>query len=382
MKITAQWLHHSATRRVCDALEAGGAQALFVGGCVRNSLIGAPVSDLDMCSDALPEQVSALAGAAGLKVIPTGIEHGTVTVVCEGVPFEITTFRRDDETDGRHATVSFTTDIAQDAARRDFTMNALYARPDGTVLDPLGLGIADAQARHLRFVGEPAARIAEDYLRILRYFRFYAWYADPERGADPEALAAIAHGAEGLSRVSRERIGAEMRKLLAAADPGPALAMMQASGVLAQVLPGADAKAVPVLVHLEGETGLPPLWTTRLAVLGGAEPGPLLRLSRAEVKGLADLTVAQSMGHAEAAYRYGADLAEQSVLALGAVLGQAPQPGWQGAVALGAASVFPIRAADLAGQFQGPALGQTLREREAAWIASGFTLDRAALLSR
>lgn len=380
MKLNADWLQHSATRQVCNALEFGGAQALFVGGCVRNSLIGAPVSDLDMCSDAVPDRVSELARAAGLKVIPTGIEHGTVTVVCEGIPFEITTFRSDDETNGRHAVVSFTTEIGQDAARRDFTMNALYARPDGTVLDPLGLGIADAKARHLRFVGEPAARIAEDYLRILRYFRFFAWYADPAQGAEPEALAAIAEAAEGLSRISRERIGAEMRKLLAAADPGPALAMMQASGVLAQVLPGADAKAVPVLVHLEA--GLPPNWLTRLAVLGGAAPGPLLRLSRAEVKALADLKTAQGLSPAGAAYRYGADIAAQSVLALAAVLGQAPAAGWEAAVAQGAAAVFPIRAADLAARFEGPALGQALRDREAAWIASGFALDRDALLNR
>ncbi|MFC0280619.1 CCA tRNA nucleotidyltransferase [Falsigemmobacter intermedius] len=378
MKITGDWLQAAETQKLFQVFEAEGVQLFFVGGCVRNALIGAAVADLDLCSAATPDEVTRIAGTVGLKVIPTGIEHGTVTVLVQGTPFEITTFRSDVETDGRHATVAFSKDIHEDAARRDFTMNALYADAAGEVIDPLGSGIADALARRLRFVGEPAARIAEDYLRILRYFRFSAWYADPEHGSDPEALAAISEGAEGLGAISRERIGAEMRRLLAAPDPAPALAQMQAAGVLQQVLPGADAKSVAVLVHLEAQSA--PEWLTRLVVLGGEDPGSALRLSRAEVKAAEGLTGAMGLTPAEAAYRYGAGVARQAQLALQAVMGQPLPEGLEAQIAAGAEAVFPIRAADLADRFQGPALGQALREREARFIASGFRLSREELL--
>ena len=219
----------------------------------------------------------ALAAAAGLAAVPTGIDHGTVTLLSDGQPFEVTTFRRDVETFGRHATVAFSTDIAEDAARRDFTMNALYAEPDGTLVDPLG-GLADLRARRVRFVGDPARRIAEDYLRILRFFRIHAWYGDPAGGLDPEGLAACAALQEGLDSLSRERVGAEIAKLLAARDPAPAVAAMAATGILARVLPGADPRALAPLVHLEAGAGLAPRWQRRLAALGGrrrlARPPP------------------------------------------------------------------------------------------------------------
>ncbi len=246
----APWLDDPATRAVCRALTGSGHQALFVGGCVRNALLGRPVADIDIATDATPEEVMALAGAAGLHPVPTGIAHGTVTVVAEGRPFEVTTFRRDVETFGRRAVVAYTRDIAEDAARRDFTMNALYAGPDGTVVDPLG-GLPDLLARRVRFVGDPAARIAEDYLRILRFFRIHAWYGDPASGLDADGLAACAAAQAGLARLSRERVGAETAKLLAAADPAPAVAAMAAAGILARVLPGADATPLAALVHLE-----------------------------------------------------------------------------------------------------------------------------------
>jgi len=176
-RIDEAWLTEPATQQVCRALTEGGAQALFVGGCVRNALLGAPVSDIDITTDAHPERVMALAAAAGIKAVPTGIAHGTVTLVANSIPHEVTTFRRDVETDGRRAVVAFSDSIHEDAARRDFTMNALYARPDGTVLDPLD-GLPDLQARRVRFIGDATDRIREDYLRSLRYFRFHAWYGD------------------------------------------------------------------------------------------------------------------------------------------------------------------------------------------------------------
>ena len=239
MKLTGDWIERPATQAVCRMIEQGGYQALFVGGCVRNAILGASVNDIDIATDAHPETVISLAGAAGLKPVPTGLEHGTVTVVSDHVPHEVTTFRRDVETFGRHAVVAYSEDVAEDARRRDFTMNALYARPDGTVIDPLN-GLRDLQARHVRFIDDPEQRIREDYLRILRFFRFHAWYGDPVAGLDPEGLGAVATHADRLSDLSRERVGAEIVKLLSAPDPAPSVAAMRACGVLVAVLPGSD----------------------------------------------------------------------------------------------------------------------------------------------
>ncbi|WP_126975269.1 CCA tRNA nucleotidyltransferase [Frigidibacter oleivorans] len=380
MRITADWLTAPGLVAVLDALTGAGQRALLVGGCVRNALIGAPVSDLDIATDAEPDRVIALMQAAGLKTVPTGLVHGTVTVVAGGVPHEVTTFRRDVETFGRNATVAFSTRIEDDAARRDFTMNALYAEGGGRVIDPLGTGLADLAARRLRFVGEPADRIAEDYLRILRFFRFHAWYADPAGGLDPEGLAACAAGAEGIERLSRERVGAEMLKLLAAPDPAPAVAAMRASGVLARVLPGADDRALAPLLHLEEGAAPDPL--RRLAVLGGAAPDEALRLSRAQARDLADLRAAATggQGPAELGWRLGADRARDALMARAALLEQPLPQGWQEAVARGAAAQFPLTAADLMPAFAGPALGAELKAREARWIASDLTASRDDLL--
>ena len=208
MMLAADWLAAPGSRSVMALLRAGGHGAWFVGGCVRNGLIGAPVEDIDITTDAHPDRVMALAKAAGINAVPTGIAHGTVTLIADHRPFEITTLRRDIATDGRRATVAFTDRLDQDAARRDFTMNALYATADGAVIDPTGQGLADLAARRLRFIGAPADRITEDYLRILRFFRFHAWYADPAGGIDPDGMAACAALAEGIAGLSRERIGA------------------------------------------------------------------------------------------------------------------------------------------------------------------------------
>lgn len=379
MRVTGDWLVRPETRAVCAALTGGGHRALFVGGCVRNALLGQPVADVDIATDAQPDEVEALARASGLKPVPTGIEHGTVTVVSGGLPYEVTTFRRDTETDGRHAVVVFSGDIAQDAARRDFTMNALYATPEGEVVDPLE-GLPDLLARRLRFVGDPRQRITEDFLRILRFFRFHAWYADPAGGIDAEGLAACADLADGIDRLSRERIGAEMRKLLSAQDPAPAMAAMAAAGVLRHVLPGATPEALAPLVHLEPPH--PPRWLRRLAVLGGADVPEHLRLSRAEAAALATLRngALGTEGAAELGYHHGAAAAADILLARAALIG-APLPnGWQVDAARGAAARFPVSAADLMPALSGPALGQRLAELESRWIASGFSLSRAALL--
>ena len=380
MKISGDWLTRPATQALCAALQAGGHRVLFVGGCVRNALLGELVGDLDLATDALPEKVVRLVEAAGFKAIPTGIDHGTVTVLAGGLPHEITTFRRDVQTDGRHAVVAYSTDVAQDAARRDFTMNALYADPSGEVIDPLG-GLPDLRARRLRFVGEPAQRIREDYLRILRFFRFSATYGDPALGMDAEGLAACAELADGIDGLSRERIGAEMRKLLSARDPAPALASMAASGVLRHVLSGADPRYVAPLVHLEA--GAPPHWQRRLVVLGGQDWDNALRLSRSEQGLMARLRdqVGNALSPAALGWRLGPDAGADAVLARAAVL-ESPLPDdWKADVARGAASRFPVTAADLMPALAGPALGAKLAELESRWLASDLRLSRDDLLA-
>ena len=379
MKLAGQWLNRGETQAICAMLTMAGHQALVVGGAVRNALLGMEVADVDIATDALPGAVALLAEAAGMRVVPTGIDHGTVTVVANGMPYEVTTFRRDLASDGRHAVVGFGASLAEDAARRDFTMNALYAQADGTVIDPLG-GMPDLLARRVRFVGDASARIAEDYLRILRFFRFYATHGDPDQGPDAEGLAACAANLEGLETLSRERVGAEMRKLLAASDPAPAVGAMVSCGVLGQILPGADAEALTVLVHLE--SGVPPGWMRRLVALGGDDPSAALRLSRAESRDWALLRdlIGGAEGPGEMAYRHGASLVCDALLLRGAVF-EADLPDlWQQAVAEGAAAQFPLAAADLMPGLQGPALGVRLAELEAAWIASGFSLSRADML--
>ena len=380
MKINGDWLTRPATQALCDAVLAGGYRIFFVGGCVRNAVLGEPVGDLDLATDALPEQVIRLVEAAGFKAIPTGIDHGTVTVLAGGIPHEITTFRHDVQTDGRRAVVAYSSDLAQDAARRDFTMNALYADPAGEVVDPLG-GLQDLLARRLRFVGEPAQRIREDYLRILRFFRFSATYGDPALGMDADALAACAELSDGIDSLSRERIGAEMRKLLAARDPAPALASMAASGVLQHVLTGADPRYVAPLVHVEAE--MPPRWQRRLVVLGGQDWADALRLSRSEQGLMARLRdqIGGSLSPAAWGWNLGAEAGADALLARAALL-ESPLPGqWQADVARGAASRFPVTAADLMPQLTGPALGAKLALLEDRWLASDLRLTRDDLLA-
>ena len=377
--ITAPWLAERPAQQVCAMLEAAGYQALFVGGCVRNTLLDQPVSDLDLATDAEPKKVTELAKNANIRAIPTGIDHGTVTLVVDEEPVEVTTFRHDVKTDGRRAVVAYATDVLEDARRRDFTMNALYVDGRGTLVDPLG-GLDDLKARHIRFIGEASARIAEDYLRILRFFRFTAWYGDPGLGIDPEGLAACAEAADGLAHVSAERIGSETLKLLAAPNPALAVGAMEASGVLHRILPGADAATLTRYIHFAPE----PDAIARLAALGGPEDiGKVLRLSRAQVRRLevlqnaaASTTPPEGLG-----YHIGALDGFAATILRAAQTGANPPENAQEAVSHGAAQTFPVSAGDLMPTHTGPALGARLKELEHRWIISGFTLTREELLA-
>ncbi len=379
--IAADWLAADSLQAALGALTRAGHRAYVVGGCVRNALLGLGVADVDIATDAHPDRVIDLARAAGLKAVPTGIDHGTVTLVSQGVGYEVTTFRADVETDGRHAVVRFSDRLDEDARRRDFTMNALYADAAGTVVDPLG-GMPDLVARRVRFIEDPERRIREDYLRILRYFRFFAWFADAARGHDPEALAAIAGTLAGLEGLSRERVTSELVKLLSAGDPAPAVATMEQVGVLHRLLPGTSSHALTILIHAEAQSGVAPDPLRRLACLGAIDVGRL-RLSKAGQKRLALMRegIGSAMGACELGYRHGADTARDILLLRSAVLEQPLHADAISRASDAANQRFPLKAADLMPRYTGPELGAKLAELEAEWIASGFALGRQDLLA-
>jgi len=390
------WLEAQATRAVMAALQAAGGPdcARFVGGCVRNSLLGQPVDDIDIATRLRPEETMAALQAAGLKAVPTGLEHGTVTGVSERKPYEITTLRRDVETDGRRAVVAFTEDWAEDAARRDFRLNALYADAAGTVFDPTGGGLADAAEGRIVFVGEAETRIREDYLRILRFFRFQAWYG---RGQpDATGLAACAALKAGMAQLSAERVSKELLKLLAARDPRSTVRAMAETGVLGQVLP--EAQPLNLFEAMCGLTGNPVL---RLSALLPADEGAVvriagsLRLSNGTRDRLAAAVaegpvVATDMTEAEARaaiYRLGRGAFEDR-------LARAEAAGGDGAALRRLAAEWtppkmPVGGRELVrlGLKPGPETGRVLKAFEAGWIADDFPSDghegrlRAAMAS-
>lgn len=380
MQITADWLRDDASQAVLSALSEQGFDAYFVGGCVRNALLNAPVSDLDVATAARPKTVDAVMRAKGFRTVPTGVDHGTITVIVDGHSFEVTSFRKDVETHGRRAVVAFSSDIRDDARRRDFTMNALYADANGVVTDPLN-GLPDLLARRLRFIEDADTRIKEDYLRILRYFRFFAWYGDQAEGLDPDALSAIAANLDGLDHLSKERIGAEMRKILSADQPEIAVATMEQTGVLNRILPGCSARALGPLVHLESQLGLTKDWLRRLLVLGGQDLKSALRLSNADAARIKKFRLANEAAAPvrETAYRFGAATALDLALVQSASLGVSVDPKVLQLAEQGAAAVCPVTAKDLP-DYAGKALGIKLREVEANWIGSGFTKTKADLL--
>jgi poly(A) polymerase len=384
-------------QRLFAVLDADGEQAMAVGGAVRNALMGQEPQDVDLATTALPQEVMRRAGAAGLKAVPTGIEHGTVTVIVGHHPYEVTTLREDVETDGRRAKVVFGRSFAHDARRRDFTMNALYADRHGIVHDHVG-GVADLAARQVRFIGDPGERIREDYLRILRLFRFHAAYGHGP--IDRPALAAAIRERLGLERLSRERIRTELLKTLPAPRSPEALAEMADAGILDLILAGvADLGAFGRL----GEARRDPMLA--LAVLGVqvAEDADRLterlRLSNAEHDRLAGIARALEhlFGHAEpiapAATRRLAFRLGGPALADAFVVLAARRPGLAGAfeeragLAREPLPALPWSGADLLrrGLQPGPRLGRVLARAEALWIAADFTGDpqnQEALLAR
>ncbi|MEP3297241.1 MAG: CCA tRNA nucleotidyltransferase [Pseudoruegeria sp.] len=375
------WIEQPRSQAIFAVLKAAGHQAYFVGGCVRNALLGATVNDLDIATDARPDQVMRLFSDADFKTIPTGYDHGTVTVLSGDTPFEITTFRRDIQTDGRHAVVAYSTDLKEDAQRRDFTMNALYASADGEIIDPLD-GLSDVKAGYVRFINDPSERIREDYLRILRFFRFTAWYGSPSLGVDAEGLSACAKLQDGLAELSKERVTSELLKLLTALDPAPCVATMAQSGVLSKVLEMSDPKALPLLIHNESVLGLAPDAIRRLSAMGLLVSKQALRLSNKQSKYLDTLrkNIQSDTPLAELAYRFGAGFAKDIVVLRAAYFEHPIAGDVEAIIESGANAVCPLTAQEFMPEFQGKALGERLKTSEQIWIDSGFLMSREALL--
>ncbi|MCE6959215.1 CCA tRNA nucleotidyltransferase [Cereibacter sphaeroides] len=383
-RLNAAFLDDQAVLHLLDGLVRGGERAFVVGGAVRNALLGLPATDVDIATTATPDVVTRLFEAEGLQVVPTGIDHGTVTVVVDGVPHEITTFRRDVATDGRRAAVAFSTDIREDAERRDFTVNALYCDRAGRVLDPTGEGLDDLENRRLRFVGLADTRIREDALRILRYFRFRATLGIGGDGwsRDDRTMQVLRDRVELVDGLSRERIGAEMRKLLAAPVVLPVLQEMEDIGLLGRILPG--PAPLDLLARLESSRdprgGLPGLFL-RLAILSPEDPARDLRLSRKDCERLRATSWGASIqGAGEAGYRLGKDIGGDALMLCAARGGPAFTAERLAELETGAAAVFPVRAADLPPRLKGRAIGEALARLERDWIGSGFQATRASLL--
>jgi poly(A) polymerase len=390
------WLVRGEVAPLLKLLDSNGEEARIVGGAVRNALLRLPVHEIDIATTALPEEVGRRVEAAGWKAVPTGIEHGTVTVLIAGKPFEVTTLRRDVETYGRKAKVVFGRDWVADATRRDFTINALSLSADGQLHD-YAEGLADLAARRVRFIGDPAQRIAEDYLRILRFFRFHAWYG--EGAPDPEGLHACIRGQAGIDSLSRERIRTELLKLLLAPHATPTLALMTEIGLLGNVLGGVALLAsFENMVKLEAAVGVQSDPVRRLGALGvrlaedGERLAQRLRLSNADAERLTALErwwrVSPEHGGTSARallYRLGPQhFADQVLVAWSRSPASAADPAWRALAELPrtwSAPEFPLKAADFIarGFAAGPALGAAMRAAEAAWIAADFPTDRARI---
>ena len=389
----APWLSAPESRAVIAAIAAGGQPARFVGGCVRDALARRPVTDVDIATPELPQKMMELLVAAGIKAIPTGLDHGTVTAVAGGRTFEITTLRRDVETDGRRAVVAFTADWTEDAARRDFTINALSADPDGTVHDPFG-GIADLAAGHVRFVGDPETRIREDVLRILRFFRFHAHYG---RGTpDAAALAACRKTASLLPTLSGERVAAELRRLLEAPDAAGIVREMRDEGVLAPILPELDnidrlhrLQALPEAAAGDSILRFAALLPREAAVADAV--AERLRLSNAERERLRILAQPPALWAAtdaralkRALYHLGPEIVRDLGLLAWADGDAAPGRAAVAAARSWSPLALPVRGQDVLdlGVPPGPEVGRLVGQVETWWEDQDYRPDRAACLAQ
>lgn len=392
-------MRNAAIKALFQAMPDGALR--FVGGCVRNALWNELVSDIDLACKLEPKAVIEALDAAGIRNIPTGIDHGTVTAVIDGTPYEITSLRRDVETDGRRATVAYTSDWAEDAQRRDLTINALYADLNGTVYDPTGLGLEEIKIRKFRFVGDAGERVQEDYLRILRFFRFLAQYGGQEK-VDAASLKACREHQAGLKKLSAERVWMELKKLLSAQNPVRACHIMLTNGVLETILPEANnVDGLEAMVRLEEREGIKADPLMRLMAMSAREPLQMallakrLKMSKVEtnrLRGWADdgAQLATDMPERDrlaAIYRSGKQvILDRARLRAAGESDPIQSSRWMvlADLAMGwQAPTFPVTGKDLAkaGVPKGPGMGKALKALEALWVRSGFSTEKPQLLA-
>ncbi len=395
---THDWMCQPDITALFDAFPKGSLR--FVGGCVRNALMGAAIGDIDLATTLEPQAVEAALKAHKIKYVPTGIAHGTVTAVIERKPFEITSLRKDVETDGRRAVVAFTQDWVEDAQRRDLTINALYADIDGTIYDPTGQGLDDLKVMKFRFVGDADMRVQEDYLRILRYFRFLAWYGGKTK-VDASALKACRENRRGLKKLSVERIWSELKKILLAPDPSRAVHIMLTNEILEAVLPEAsNVEGLSRMVALEQSESLTPDPLLRLMAMSAREPLQMallckrLKMSNKEtqrLRGWADNATsldpnADEREKLRAIYFAGKQIAmDRACIRAAGEEDTIIRSRWMNLVRLArewTPPKFPLSGEDMkaAGVESGPQMGKVLEALKALWVRSGFTADREKLL--
>ena len=393
------WMREPGVSSLFAALPDGSLR--FVGGCVRNALWGEDVGDIDLACQLEPEAVVAALTAADIRHVPTGIAHGTVTAVIDSQPYEITSLRRDVETDGRRATVAYTTDWAEDAQRRDLTINALYADMTGHVYDPTGQGLLDLKSRKFRFVGDAEQRVQEDYLRILRFFRFLALYGGQEK-VDAASLKACREHQAGIKKLSAERVWMELKKLLSADNPVRACHIMLTNGILETVLPEANnVDGLEALLRLESRENIKADPLLRIMAMSAREPLQMallskrLKMSKSETSRLRgwaddDAQLSTDMPERErmaAIYRSGKPVIfDRACLRAAGETDPIQSARWMSLAdfALGwQPPVFPLTGKDLAkaGVPKGPGMGKALKALEALWIRSGFSTEKPQLLA-
>jgi len=393
-----QWMSSDRIKAIFAALPEGTTR--FVGGCVRNAIMGEPIGDVDLATQLEPNEVQSSLNSANIKTIPTGIEHGTVTAVIDSTPFEITSLRKDVETDGRRAVIAFTQDWAKDAIRRDFTINALYADQSGQVYDPTGQGLTDIQDRKFVFVGDGQERVREDYLRILRYFRFIAHYAGDSK-IDAAALQACRENRDGLKTLSSERVWSEIKKTLSAPKPARAVQIMLTNDILQSILPeSSNAEGLALMQSLEARQNVEPDPLLRLMAMSGRDEFAMAGLAK-RLK-LSNLEKTRLLSWAGNQVAFSPDMKETTFKQ--GIYASTPQTAYDRMMVRAAGEgdpimvnewvrqarfardwpipEFPLKGRDLkkAGVKDGPEMGKILRALKELWIRSGFEADKAKLL--
>ena len=382
MQINNEWIKNKVTQNILKIFEGADHNAYLVGGCIRNSILNIPVTDIDISTDATPQQTVDLFNRENFKVAPTGFSHGTVTVISENIPYQITTMRSDQNTDGRHADVVFSDDIKKDAERRDFTINALYADSTGKIINPIG-GLEDFNPLAIKFIGDPNNRIQEDYLRILRFFRFHAQFSELVTQFDKVALDAIKKNQDGLKKLSKERIWSELKKILSTSNPARSLYKMSQLGILEIILENKNVHNLKRFNLIEKKMGLEPEPIRRLVAITENTENTFLNLSRKEAKKFSLLKGLLKKKHdpAELVYQFNREIA-QSVLAIYTFY-KGEKLKLSDIKKIEKACLFPcpITGAQISKYLDGAAVGIKIKEAQRAWINSNFKSDEAKILS-